>query len=423
MGTQQKSSSNMRHWAVLVGCCLLIGISFAFPMLCFSVFISPMVATFQCSVTEVSIYFTFVAFSAIFSSLLGSRILGRSVQGTVLIASIAMGATLIALALLPSVPMVWVAGIVVGLCFPLCTTVLVPIAINSWFAVKQGTITGIAFAMVGVFGMVLSPTFTALIGSFGWQTALVIGGLLVAVVPSLVAIFLLRQSPAAVGLLPYGASEAADATAAEGASAPSAGNTASFVATAAFALCSVVMIFGGFFGDFNSQLNTIAQKAGFDPVVAGLGLSFASAGLMIGKILMGLVKDKKGSAFAISLGCGFGVLAFSSVAAGVATLNVILLYVGCFLSGFCTCLGTLGPALLASEAFAPQHYAKAVSHLSAVCSLGMGAGIPCYTLTYDLTGSYLPILMVCIAVPVLVTVCSIAAIRAGMKIQKAAAVQ
>lgn len=423
--SSQVKSSSMRHWAVFVGCCLLIGISFAFPMLVFGVFVSPMVAAFQCSVTEVSIYFTFVAFSSTISSLLGSRLLRRSVQVTVLVASLVMGGMFFVLALMPSVPMVWATGIVVGCCFPLCTTVLAPIAINNWFAVKQGTLTGAAFAMVGVFGMVLSPTFTALIGSFGWQTALMMGGALVAVVPALVAVFLLRQNPAAVGLLPYGASQAEAVGAAGDAAnaANSAVNSAAFVRTTAFLLCAIVAVFGGFFGTFNSQLNTIAQKSGFDAVTAGLALSCASGGLMVGKLLMGSVKDRKGSTFAIVLGCGFGVVAFASILAGVIMVNVPLLYLGSFLSGFCTCLGTLAPALLSSGAFVPQVYAKAVSYLTAVCSLGMGAGIPCYTLGYDLLGSFQPILLVCTLAPIIVALASYAGIKLGVKAQQAVARQ
>ena len=127
----------MRHWAVLVGCCLLLGFAFSIPMLSISVFISPMVSFFNCSVTEISIYFTFAASAAGLSSLFGARILKRSMRATVIVASTVMGLGYIALASFPAVPMVWVAGVIAGLCFPLCTTVLAPIAINNWFAQRQ----------------------------------------------------------------------------------------------------------------------------------------------------------------------------------------------------------------------------------------------------------------------------------------------
>ena len=54
-----QKTSHARHWAVFVGCCLLCGFNFTIPMLSFSVFLSPLVAYFGCSVTEISIYFTF----------------------------------------------------------------------------------------------------------------------------------------------------------------------------------------------------------------------------------------------------------------------------------------------------------------------------------------------------------------------------
>ncbi|MBQ9021174.1 MAG: MFS transporter [Eggerthellaceae bacterium] len=382
-------------------------------------FISPMVSFFNCSVTEISIYFTFAASAAVLSSLFGARILKRSMRATVIVASTVMGLGYIALASFPAVPMVWVAGVIAGLCFPLCTTVLAPIAINNWFAQRQGTYVGIVFAMIGVFGMILSPIFTALIASLGWQAAMIIAGVLVIAISVFVALFLLREDPESQGLLPMGAEEIAHEEKEVFTAAPAQAKS-SFVRSPAFVLCAVVGLIGGFFGDFNSQLNTVVQKSGFDAVTAGFALSCASAGLMVGKILMGWVKDRKGSTFAIAMGCIFGVVAFATVVAGVLFTSTPLLYVGCFLTGFCTCLGTLTPALMASETFEPQVYANAVAYITAFCNLGMAIGIPFYTLTFDLTGSFMPILFVCIIVPVITIFIAATAIRLGKAAQAAA---
>ena len=417
------SSSHARHWAVLVGCCLLIGTAFALPMLSFGVFVSPIVSDFGCKVTEVSIYFTFSGFASVFSSLVGARVLGRNMRVTVMACAAVIWLGFFLLATFPSVQMVWVCGTMVGLAVPLCTTVLVPIAINNWFAIRQGTYMGIVFAMVGIFGMVLSPIATALIGWLGWRTALVALASCMLIIDVLVAVFMLRQDPASVGMRAYGAAEVAAGDSANvventgGAKDAPAPASSSFVRTPTFVLCVLAALLSGFMAGFNTQLNTVAQQSGFDPVTAGLALSCASAGLVLGKLLMGAVKDRKGSTFAIGMGCTFGVVAFAAVAFGVATNNVMLLYAGCFLTGFCTCLGTLVPALLVSEAFEGSLYALGVSYITACCSLGMACSVPFYTVTFDSLGSFMPVLVVCVVIPVVVALVAAFAIRTGKAAQ------
>ena len=432
------TQSHARHWAVLVGCCLLVGFGFTIPMLSFGVFLSPMVAYFDCSVTEVSIYFTFIAASAVFSSALGARFLHSSMRATVVVSSFAIGLAFFALALFPAVPMVWVTGVVAGLGFPLCSTVLVPIAINKWFAVRQGTFIGIALAMVGVFGMMFSPAFTAIIGAWGWRVALVVAGTMLIVANCLVAFFLLRQDPALLGLKPYGFEDhVAEAVQEAGVSAeedlrantpveeitPAEENldASSLLRRKAFWLCAVAALIGGFFGVYNSQLNTVAQTSGFDPVVAGLALSSASAGLMVGKVFMGWLKDQKGSTFAICFGCASGIVAFLITAFGVTSGNVAFLYLGAVLAGCCTCLATLSAAFLASAAFEPALYSQSVAYLTSFCNLGMALGVPFYSVTYDLVGSYLPVLLACAVIPVICALVAATGIRVGRKTMEQAA--
>ena len=429
----------MRHWAVLVACCLLVGSGFTIPMLSFSVFIAPMVAYFGCSVTEVSIYFTFTAAAAVISSAMGERLLRRSMRTTVVVFSCVMALSYVALAAFPAVPMVWVAGIVCGLGYPLCSTVLVPIAINNWFAVRQGTYIGIAFAMVGVFGMIYSPIFTAIIGSVGWRVCLVIAAVILVSINCLVAVFLLRQHPSQEGLQALGSEEtpvlngdaegreaavqyaeqkddgslAVDDSAEVGEEAIPVFSTNGILTRRAFWICGLVALFGGVFGTFNSQLNAAAQASGFDPVAAGLALSCASAGLMVGKIFMGWLKDLKGSTIAIIFGCTMGVIAFAVTSFGIAMGNSSMLYLGAVLAGFCTCLATLSAAFLASAAFEPAAYARAVAYLTAFCNFGMAIGVPFYSLSYDILGSYLPMFVACTILPIVCALLAAVGIRTG----------
>lgn len=420
MGSRQTKKS-MRPWAVLIGCCLLCGFGFSLPLPSFGVFITPMVEHFGSSVTAVNLYFTFMTGAAVISCAFGARILEKNMRATVVICSFAMGLAFVALAAFPSVPMVWVAGTIEGLCYPLVASVLVPIAINNWFHKQQATFTGIAFAMIGAFGVAFGPALTALIGTLGWQMALVLVGIAIFVVCASVGVFLLRQSPEQVGGLPYDASEAAPVEKAQlqATSALTGPDYSRIFGTFAFVLVMASAALSGFLGDFNTQINAITQKSGFDPTTAGLTFSAASAGLLVGKIALGWVKDHFGGIKAVALGCTVGVLAFTLFVLGING-RISLLYAGAFLSGLCTCLGTMAPAIIASDAFGKRAYAKGVAHATAACNLGMAIGTPLYSLVFDTTGSYTPIIIACAIVPIAVYVTGLIGIQHGHKIQQQA---
>lgn len=398
-------------WAQLVACCLLCAFAFALPLPCFGVFVSPMVETFGSSVTEVNLYFTFMTAAAVVSCAVGERILDKWMRPTVIICVFAMAGAYAALALVPSISMVWLAGTVAGLCYPLCTSILVPIHINRWFSKQQGTFIGISFALVGLSGMVFGPVLTAGIAGFGWRATLAGAAVAMLAVCVAVAVFLLRPDPASVGVGPYGGVRDARKTieAREGGGARSACVPYFGIP---FAFAALAALLSGVLGDLNTQVNAVALQSGFDAVTAGVAFSFISGGLVVGKVALGSIRDAKGSAVSISFGCVCGVIAFVLLAFSISTDRVVPLFVASALAGVCTCLGTVAPALLASDAFDPRHHARAVGHLTAFCNAGMAVGAPLYSLSFDLSGSYLPITLSLCAIAVLTAIASLVSVRA-----------
>lgn len=402
------SSASPWCWAQLVACCLLCAFAFALPLPCFGVFVSPMVETFGSSVTEVNLYFTFMTAAAVVSCAVGERILDKRMRSTVVVCVFAMAAAYAALALVPSIAMVWLAGAVAGLCYPLCTTMLVPIHINRWFSKRQGTFIGVSFALVGLSGMVFGPLLTAGIAGFGWRATLAGAAVAMLAVCVSAAVFLLRLDPASVGVEPYGgmrdAIEAREDGRARSACAPYFGIPFAFAALAA--------LLSGVLGDLNTQVNAVAQQSGFDAVTAGVAFSCISGGLVVGKVALGSIRDARGSAVSISFGCVCGVVAFALLAFSISTDGAALLFIGSALAGICTCLGTVAPALLAADAFDPRHHARAVGHLTAFCNAGMAVGAPLYSLSFDLAGSYLPVTLSLCAIAVLTAIAGLVSVRA-----------
>lgn len=392
------------RWAQLIACCLLCAFAFALPLPCFGVFISPLVKSFGGNVTQVNLYFTFMTAAAVISCLFGTGILTRWLRPTVLICSVAMTAGYLLLALCPSIPATWIAGIIAGLCYPLCSSVLVPIVIGDWFDARRGLYVGIAFAFVGLAGMVFGPVLTGGIESFGWQVTLIAAACTMGIICALTAVFLLRRKPhenpepANVTDIGEGSKDKSDVMSSES----SAAGTCRYHAfnSPAFVFMLLAACFSGILGDLNLQINSIAQQSGFAPVIAGIAFSCISAGLLIGKLALGWLKDAKGPAFALTLGCCCGILSFAMISFAIVGSGVALLYTASVLAGLCTCLGTIAPALLAGGAFPGRLHSQAVGYATALCNIGMAIGTPIYSLCFDLTGTYLPVLFILCAVAV-----------------------
>jgi MFS family permease len=78
------------------------------------------------------------------------------------------------------------------------------IIVSHWFRAHRGKAMGIVYVGVGIIGALGSYGVKALTASFGWQTALVILGLLMFVAWP-VALFVIRDKPADIGQYPDGA--------------------------------------------------------------------------------------------------------------------------------------------------------------------------------------------------------------------------
>jgi sugar phosphate permease len=100
-------------------------------------------------------------------------------------------------------------GIVAGVGVGMLAMVLAATIANRWFAERRGVVTGALTAATATGQLVFLPVLAATAEHVGWRSAtwLVAGAAALAIVPVLA---LVRDRPADVGLLPYGATEFAD---------------------------------------------------------------------------------------------------------------------------------------------------------------------------------------------------------------------
>ena len=103
--------------------------------------------------------------------------------------------------------MLYLGGTLIGASTVFAGTATVQLAIARWFHEKRSMITGLVASASGLGAAAGSPVVGYLIRSFGWRTACMLIFSLVLVFVCIQVIFLLREQPDSIGLLPYGLQE------------------------------------------------------------------------------------------------------------------------------------------------------------------------------------------------------------------------
>ncbi|TKK88055.1 MFS transporter [Herbidospora galbida] len=152
----------------------------------------------------VSINLMFYGLTAPFAAALMDRFGMRRVV-TYALALVALGSG-VTVFMTASWQLVLCWGVLVGLGTGSMALVFAATLTQRWFVRSRGLVTGILTAGGATGQLIFLPVLALLVEGSGWRTAaLVVAGSALAVVP--LVFFLLRDHPADVGLLPYGATE------------------------------------------------------------------------------------------------------------------------------------------------------------------------------------------------------------------------
>jgi MFS family permease len=98
-------------------------------------------------------------------------------------------------------------GVVVGLGTGFTAMVLGATVATRWFVAKRGLVIGLLSASVATGQVIFLPAFATLSEAWGWRIALSLLAALLGL-SAVVVLFLMRDRPADIGLLPYGATAA-----------------------------------------------------------------------------------------------------------------------------------------------------------------------------------------------------------------------
>lgn len=261
-----------------------------------------------------------------------------------------------------------------------CAYVPAVAAVQRWFRRQRGLASGLAVSGIGVGTLILPPVASALIAMWGWRASYVVLGITTGAI-GVVAAWLLRDSPASMGLLPDGDRGPA-ATSRERTGVP----LGAALRSARFAVLYVSTLLTGI-GAFVPFVHVVpyAMDQGVAPQRAVLLIAIIGVGSTVSRFTLGALADRLGrdvSLIAMTLGMAVALACWPSLT-GFWALAAFALMFGGFYGGWVALL----PSLV-MDWFGARHLAGIIGILYTSVGIGTLIGPGAVGYAFDLTKSY-----------------------------------
>jgi len=350
----------------------------------FPVFLKAFIKEFQATRSAVSLAFSLhnlvVAVCAPLFGRLVDRVGSRRaiIPGTILVAVLLIGNKLVTVSVL-GIYIFNMLGALGGL-----SAGPIPYSnmISRWFDKRRGIALAVMMLGLGIGAVIMPSLVQRLITSYGWRTAYSIYGWTMLLIALPIIVAFLRDSPAAMGLLPDGAPTSSSSGVADkvaGLTWSEARRSQTF-----WLMVSAFFLLGASVHACVLHLVAMLTDRGITAQTAALASSTAGAGLLLGRVASGFFLDRyHGSRVAIcfSSGAAAGVLLLLFGQGAVAFVGALLVGLG---------MGAEGDliAYLTSRYFGLKAFGELYGYAFGVFVLAGGCGALLMGIGFDRTGSY-----------------------------------
>lgn len=343
-----------RGWFMILIVFITAIVTQGFGLYSFSMFKVPMTEMLGGDGTGVAFGFSIYALVAgVMSLFVGDIIQKLGLRWSLILSSVFFSGGFFIIANLTTLPMIYVAYVVMGIGSALGGMIIVSGIPSNWFTKRRGIAMGVTWCAT-LPGSLLTTTLIASAAADGdWQRAAMILGIISFIV-LFASSFILKWRPQDVGLLPDGMTEAEAAEEAERAgSAKLVGlNRKQAVKTSTFWLLFLAFALIGI-GEQGPLQNfpTFLVASNYDLATAGAFMTFLSFAGVCGKLTSGFLIDKIGPSkmyFIINILAAIGIFAIMMAGTNLVVLYVAGFFFGAALSSSAVCfsVGTskyLGP--------------------------------------------------------------------------------
>jgi MFS family permease len=404
METTKKSKFHY-GFVIVLGGFIIMALLHSMLQTCFSLFLVPVTEGMGVTRTQFSLCTSVVAIVTMFVSPKMGKLLGKKNTRTIFTLCVAgMGLSYATYSFATEIWHMYISAALVG-AFS-CGAVVMPVSIiiSNWFEKGRGTAMSIALAGSGLGGTVITPILNNLIASQGYSRAFLIFGILMVVIEVPIAFFVMRPSPADMGLEPFGHNSVDKASSGKKKETVEVNVTLAELKKQPFFYIYLLGIFAmcvcgyGSLGQLSAAL-TDSYGATFSAAI----VSFFLLVLTPAKISLGWIYDKFGSKIGTIYvmavyGIAFLLLAF-------VTDNPMVMYAMavCFSIGISS--GTVSPSVVTAATFGSKDYGAIFGFVNIFSMAAMIVGSPAIAAVYDFAGSYKFAWITCFVLSILSIIC------------------
>lgn len=311
-----------------------------------------------------------------------------------------------------SLPILYALGFGLGLTFTAGTSMQSSVLVNSWFEVRRGSILGIVMSVGGLGGMLVGILMPWVMDTAGWRWGFRVLAAMFAVCTVLPGLFLIRSTPASVGLRAMGATDqpAGDLGDVEvpGVPASIAFRTPQFAAV--FGSLLLLALLQGVL----QHMAPLMQSRGVTLMVAGTLISLQSAVMIFASIGLGLFNDRFGT-----LSTMWGAVACLVASMGIWALGsgFLPLAVGQAFFAVVVAMPGLMTSIFVMTVFGPRDFIRIIGPVMASMPTGMAIGAPLWGWVYDFSGSYVPGLLAAAVMAIVIGLMLTWAIKSGHQLR------
>jgi predicted MFS family arabinose efflux permease len=364
----------------------------------FTVYMKPLEETFAWSRKAISAAMAFATLAMALAAPSIGRLIDR--VGARVVMALGAGVLGVSALLLSRTESLWhfyVLYAIAGVGQGAATVIPISVVISNWFHAKRGRALGIVMTGTGLGAIVIVPLTTWMVVHWGWRTAFFVGGCIILSVIPLNLLFI-RTSPAEKGLMPDGGIVAeGEAEDLEGITVREAVRTTSFWLIGTMMLLSAFVGMGILF-HLMPYLTDIGHSAGTAALVIALYGGFT----VVGKILIGLVVDRRGVRPAV-------VLTYGMILAGVLLLmgskGFVIACAFAVIYGFAAGAPLVINPALAAACVGLRHFGAIFGVLTLISTFGVAAGAFFTGAVYDAAKSYIPVFALFVVLTVVAGAC------------------
>jgi MFS family permease len=392
-------------WHIVAVCWIVNFVVFGISVNTFTVYVKPIQADLGWSRGEISLA---ISLGAVAMGL-GAPFIGRLIDRIGARLAMATGAAVIGVCTIllsraQSLPYFYALFVLSGIGQGAATIIPVSLVISNWFTAMRGKALGTAMTGTGLGAMVMVPVSTWIVTGWGWRTSYAIMGCIILLMVPLNLLFI-RTRPSDMGLLADGGLATEEEPAASvGLAVPEA------VRTQAFWMIGAMMVLAGLVAmGVGVHLMPYLTDIGHAESRASLIIAVISGMTFVGKISLGFIADRWGVRPTVALAFGL-ILAGILLLMGAGALPVAFVFAIVYGFGIGAPL-VVNPALTA-DCLGLKHFGAVFGILTLLNTAGVALGAVITGFIYDAAGSYIPALLLFVALTAVAGLSGVVARRA-----------